>query len=166
MWFFVGQVESFIQGILTYIYGESISLDLHFSLKYKYSLYCDDLSCVQGEAPAFFADSLLGDFPNGIDLKSKGHKTAISIGSKIVWWFNILIWYSTVMCILSNFIYPNDCIQWMNVLRPYFHQYVIGGADHESTAVIGVQIFEKSSGEWWVYVYLKLLDSLWLLCSF
>ena len=62
-----------------------------------------------GEAPAFFADSLLGDFPNGIDLKSKGHKTAISIGSKI---------------------------------------YVIGGADHESTAVIGVQIFEKSSGEW------------------
>ncbi|XP_015070867.1 guanylate kinase 2 isoform X2 [Solanum pennellii] len=62
-----------------------------------------------GEAPAFFADSLLGDFPNGVDLKSKGHKTAISIGSKI---------------------------------------YVIGGADHDSTAVIGVQIFEKSSGEW------------------
>ncbi|XP_049392991.1 guanylate kinase 2 [Solanum stenotomum] len=62
-----------------------------------------------GEAPAFFADSLLGDFPKGVDLKSKGHKTAICIGSKI---------------------------------------YVIGGADHESTAVIGVQIFEKSSGEW------------------
>lgn len=62
-----------------------------------------------GEAPAFYADSFLGDFPNGVDLKSKGHESAICVGSKI---------------------------------------YVIGGADHESTAVIGVQIFDKSNGEW------------------
>ncbi|KAM3355572.1 guanylate kinase 2 [Capsicum galapagoense] len=62
-----------------------------------------------GEAPVFFADSFLGDIPNGVDLKSKGHETAICVGSKI---------------------------------------YVIGGADHELTSVIGVQIFDKSSREW------------------
>ncbi|KAF3658698.1 Guanylate kinase 1, partial [Capsicum annuum] len=37
----------------------------------------------QGEAPVFFADSFLGDIPNGVDLKSKGHETAICVGSKI-----------------------------------------------------------------------------------
>ncbi|KAF3643003.1 Guanylate kinase 2 [Capsicum annuum] len=36
-----------------------------------------------GEAPVFFADSFLGDIPNGVDLKSKGHETAICVGSKI-----------------------------------------------------------------------------------
>ncbi|XP_016451756.1 guanylate kinase 2 [Nicotiana tabacum] len=59
-----------------------------------------------GEAPA---DSFLGDFLNGVDLKSKGQETAICVGSKI---------------------------------------YVIGGADLESTSLIGVRIFDKSSGEW------------------
>lgn len=36
-----------------------------------------------GEAPAFFADNLLGDFPKKVDSKSKGNETAIAVGSKI-----------------------------------------------------------------------------------
>ncbi|XP_055808311.1 guanylate kinase 2-like isoform X2 [Solanum dulcamara] len=36
-----------------------------------------------GEAPAFFADNLLGDFPKKVDSKSNGNETAIAVGSKI-----------------------------------------------------------------------------------
>ncbi|KAG5583558.1 hypothetical protein H5410_054185 [Solanum commersonii] len=36
-----------------------------------------------GEAPAFFADSLMGDFPKKVDSKSKGNERAIVVGSKI-----------------------------------------------------------------------------------
>ncbi|CAN4118457.1 unnamed protein product [Withania somnifera] len=36
-----------------------------------------------GEAPAFFADNFLGDFPRKVDSKSKCNETAIIVGSKI-----------------------------------------------------------------------------------
>ncbi|CAI9099998.1 OLC1v1036908C3 [Oldenlandia corymbosa var. corymbosa] len=61
-----------------------------------------------GEAPAFIVDDLLGDYPNGLGLKSKGHQTAVDAGHKT---------------------------------------YVIGDTDGES-ALIGVKVLEKSTGEW------------------
>ncbi|CAN4109121.1 unnamed protein product [Withania somnifera] len=35
-----------------------------------------------GEAPAFFSDNLLGEFPKKVDSKSKGNETTIIVGSK------------------------------------------------------------------------------------
>ncbi|XP_027071098.1 guanylate kinase 2-like isoform X2 [Coffea arabica] len=35
-----------------------------------------------GEAPAFVADDLPGDYPNGFDLKSEGHNTVVNVGNK------------------------------------------------------------------------------------
>lgn len=56
----------------------------------------------QGEAPAFIADDLQGDFSNGLVLKSKGNETVIDMGcNRTVWWF-----------IISNEYYYASICRW------------------------------------------------------